>query len=202
MYSSDPLAALNYSFSLNMPGSDADLFNLVSHFPVHTEQYYLSVQNSQEMINYRLTVTNTSVWSLLVVIHSGLLIRPVPLFPLSIAKTTGIVKVLGDVWGGQIQYIILMMIITNFLTASIICFMVICLFLLQNSLRTMFSRRIGIMMAIFTHLSMTLFVLLFLTFVYTPTNNLKSQLILDYGANRLKGLIDEDTVILATTTPT
>ncbi|KAI1701764.1 serpentine type 7TM GPCR chemoreceptor srh domain-containing protein [Ditylenchus destructor] len=209
-----------YQYNYNPSTSMADSHLMEDYFCPETEQTYLKLltigtifaipahlliifiaafRTPKEMINYKLTVTNTSLWSLAIVIHCGILLRPVPLFPLPAAKTTGILKYLGDTWGGQYQFIVFIEIVVNFLIAAIICFTVICLFLLQNNFRTLISRRTGILMAISVHFLVTTLTWIFLTFVYPPSTDLKSKLVAEYGLD-LISVLKNDKVIFGYST--
>ncbi|KAH7707109.1 hypothetical protein AAVH_25671 [Aphelenchoides avenae] len=103
--------------------------------PSHLLIIYMALfRTPRDMINYRMTVTNTTTWSLAVLIHTGAIFRPVPLFPLPVGKTQGIVRFMGDEEGGQFQFCLMMVLIANFLVASLVCFTVLCVFLLQVSM--------------------------------------------------------------------
>lgn len=100
--------------------------------PSHLLIIYMALfRTPRDMINYRLTVTNTTTWSLAVLIHAGAIFRPVPLFPLPVGKAEGITRYWGDAVGGQVQFCLMMVLIANFLVASLVCFTVLCVFLLQ-----------------------------------------------------------------------
>jgi len=168
--------------------SDNIAIGAESLFPAGTESLYLSVlwvlatlsipahalviwaaafRTPREMVNYRLTVTNTSAWSLAIAVHGGLLFRPVPLFPLPMVKVAGVVRLLGPFYGGSVQLVLFMFLVTNFLTAAIICFCVICVFLLQKRKRLL-SRRTGVKLAVGIHVVTSGVVVGFFSYGYKP----------------------------------
>jgi hypothetical protein len=87
---------------------------------------------------------------------------------------TGPLRFLGEYWGGQIGWQLGFLCITNFLTAAMICFSVLAVFLLEpKGLIGSITRKQGIFLAINGHLGSTLASLIFLNFVYRPTVDLK-----------------------------
>lgn len=136
----------------------------------------------KELINYRLTVTNTTSWSLLMVIYYGLLFRPVPFFPLSIGKVTGILKLANYYISAQTQFIILIVIIANFLIAAIICFLVICVIILDQIPKQIkrINKTIGIKIAILCHITTSIIIILFIKKYYCESTNLKEDILLEY----------------------
>ncbi|KAI1706272.1 serpentine type 7TM GPCR chemoreceptor srh domain-containing protein [Ditylenchus destructor] len=77
--------------------------------PFHMFLIFMAVfMTPKKMTVYRLTVTNTSSWSLTITIYVGIFMQPVFLFPLTIAKVGGPVSRLGQFFGGQLQFYSLM----------------------------------------------------------------------------------------------
>ncbi|KAH7704444.1 hypothetical protein AAVH_28366 [Aphelenchoides avenae] len=114
----------------------------------------------KEMAVYRMTVTNTTTWSMILVFHAGVLLRPVFLFPTTVVKVTGPIAALGDFIGGQLQFYIFMVMVVNFLIASLICFSALCMYLVQSRVLGFVDRRQGVGAAVFLHLLATILCIL------------------------------------------
>ncbi|KAI1710895.1 serpentine type 7TM GPCR chemoreceptor srh domain-containing protein [Ditylenchus destructor] len=72
--------------------------------PFHLFLIFMAVfMTPKEMTVYRLTVTNTSSWSLAITIYVGVFMQPVFLFPLTVAKVGGPVSSLGQFFGGILR---------------------------------------------------------------------------------------------------
>ncbi len=142
------------------------------------------------MFNYRLTMTNTSFWSLLAVIHAGLLLRPVPYFPLPVVKVAGPLAALGATYGGRLQFYILLFFHTNFITAAVICFLVICLFLLGNPFAALrMNRKAGVAIAVVIHLLISGGVMGFMLCCYRPLSTNVTKELIDAGwGDKIPGL--------------
>uniref|UniRef100_A0A914CUV7 Uncharacterized protein n=1 Tax=Acrobeloides nanus TaxID=290746 RepID=A0A914CUV7_9BILA len=62
---------------------------------------------------YRYTVTNTTIWNALFMIHALGFFQVMPLFPLPAVKVLGVLGNLGDYFGGHVQFTILVVLILN-----------------------------------------------------------------------------------------
>lgn len=65
-------------------------------------------------------------------LYCGVVLRPVPLFPYPLAKVTGALALALNSVNAQYQLVVLIVIIANFIMASIACYFVICVYLLNN----------------------------------------------------------------------
>jgi hypothetical protein len=89
-------------------------FNVAITIPSHLLMIVLAqFCTPKEMKAYKYNVTNTTVWSILFTIHTMIFFRPMPLFPLPAAKILGDFCNLGDYYGGHIQFMIMVILISN-----------------------------------------------------------------------------------------
>jgi hypothetical protein len=88
--------------------------NATITIPAHIFMIFLATfRTPKEMKSYRFTIVNTTIWSLLFMVHSLCFFRPMPLFPLPAAKVCGILANLGDYYGGHVQFMILVILVFN-----------------------------------------------------------------------------------------
>uniref|UniRef100_A0A914I264 G protein-coupled receptor n=1 Tax=Globodera rostochiensis TaxID=31243 RepID=A0A914I264_GLORO len=150
----------------------------------------------KNMFNYKITVTNTSTWCLLMTIFFGVLLRPVPLFPIPAAKVTGPLKNFGEFWGAQYAWIFAVLCTANFISACMNCFVVLAIFLLEpRGFFGRLSRVQGICLAMFNHLLTSTAVVLFMTVVYAPVTDLKEKLLSRYPAELSPVLSPNDAIV-------
>ena len=89
-------------------------FNVAITIPSHLLMLLLAqFWTPKEMKPYRYTVSNTTFWSILFTIHTIIFFRPMPLFPLPAAKVLGDFCNLGDYYGGHVQFMIMVILISN-----------------------------------------------------------------------------------------
>lgn len=73
---------------------------------------------------------------------------------------SGPIAALGDFIGGQLQFFVFMVMVVNFLIASLICFCALCMYLVQSRVLGFVERRHGIGAAVFLHLLATILCIL------------------------------------------
>lgn len=78
---------------------------------VHTPKY---------MIIYKYTLLNTSIWSLLIIVHMTFIFRPVTFLPLPICAVTGIAKYFGWTFA-SCQLLIGLLLVANKALALLLC---------------------------------------------------------------------------------
>jgi hypothetical protein len=89
-------------------------FSAIISIPVHLLLICLALfRTPKEMNTYRFTVTNTSFWSLLFIIHETCFFRAIPLLPFPVGKVEGVLGKLGDYYGGYVQFVVLAILIFN-----------------------------------------------------------------------------------------
>jgi hypothetical protein len=89
-------------------------FNVAITIPSHLLMIWLAqFWTPKQMKAYRYTVSNTTFWSILFTIHTMIFFRPMPLFPLPAAKVLGVFRIIGDYYGGHVQFMIMVILISN-----------------------------------------------------------------------------------------
>ena len=90
------------------------IFNVEITIPSHLLMIVLAqFCTPKEMKPNKYNVTNTTFWSILFTIHTMIFFRPMPLFPLPAAKVLGDFCNLGDYYGGHVQFMIMVILISN-----------------------------------------------------------------------------------------
>lgn len=145
--------------------------------PAHSLLLYMAIFHTpKDMFNYRITVSNTTTWSILVIIWYSLILRPVPLFPYPVGLSFGPTFLIHDYRTAMIHFGILMFVSANCLAAMIICFTTLVMFLMQNSISKKINRHVGMALGFSYHIFMTIFILVIILVVYQPTEHLESIL--------------------------
>lgn len=72
----------------------------------------------------------------------------------------GPIAALGDFIGGQLQFYVFMVMVVNFLIASLICFSALCMYLVQSRVLGFVNKRHGIGAAVFLHVLATVLCIL------------------------------------------
>lgn len=123
-----------------------------------------------------MTVSNTTFWSILVLIWLCVILRPVIMYPFSVAISFGPKIFVGSYDMAQLQFNILIIFVINMLTAMVVCFISLCLYLIKSPLMEI-RRMTAIALAGCAHLISTIFGYVLLNFLYKKPDDLKEAIV-------------------------
>ncbi|KAI6186594.1 hypothetical protein M3Y98_00149800 [Aphelenchoides besseyi] len=111
------------------------------------------VHTPKEMSIYRYTMLNAGFWSFMIIVHIGLLVRPLVLD--SVCVITGLVKQFGPFIGGNLQFVFALILLLNKTTAYTLCLATnVCAFRFPLLARQITLRQ-GVFIYLFFHTSLS-----------------------------------------------
>ncbi|KAI6214305.1 hypothetical protein M3Y94_00251900 [Aphelenchoides besseyi] len=149
--------------------------NFIVSLPAHLMILAFAIfKTPNGMLSYTITLTNTTVWSTLVLIQNCLVLRPFVLFPLPIAISYGSFMIPNYQWA-MFHFNLLIIFVLNMLTAMILCFINLCLYLVQAKIVDHIKMHHALLLGSLAHFSSSVFGYFLLNKIYTPNPNLRSE---------------------------
>ncbi|KAI6187337.1 hypothetical protein M3Y98_00232400 [Aphelenchoides besseyi] len=149
--------------------------NFVVSLPAHLMILIFAIfKTPNGMHSYKITLTNTTIWSTLVLIWMSFVLRPFILFPLPIAISYGSFMI-PNYQHAMFHFNLLIIFVLNMLTAMILCFINLCLYLIQAKIVNHIKMHHALLLGSLAHIISSVFGYFLLNKIYTPNPNLRSE---------------------------